>query len=72
MDQWLGTPLPPAEHDQARAELVRRYLQYDGPSSAGHFAAWAGIVPAQAAAACRLVQDGLAEVAVDGRTTWLL
>ena len=72
MDQWLGTPLPPADHAQARAELVRRYLQYYGPSTAEHFAAWAGIVPAQAAAAWRLVEDELVEVAVDGRSAWLL
>ena len=72
MDQWLGRPLPPADRAQARAELVRRYLQYYGPSTAGHFAAWAGIAPAQAAQAWRLVEDELVEVAVDGHNAWLL
>jgi len=51
MDQWLGAPLPPTDRIQARAELVRRYLQYYGPSAAEHFAAWAGIAPVQAAQA---------------------
>ena len=72
MDQWLGPCLPPEDHAQARAELMRRYLQYYGPSTARHFAAWAGIAPAQAAAAWRLVEDELVEVAVDGRSAWLL
>jgi hypothetical protein len=72
MDQWLGAPLPPADRAQARAELVRRYLHYYGPSTAEHFAAWAGIVPAQATQAWRLVEDELAQVSVDGRSTWLL
>jgi winged helix DNA-binding protein len=72
MDQWLGAPLPPADRAQARAELVRRYLHYYGPSTAEHFAAWAGIVPAQAAQAWHLVEDELAQVAIDGRSAWLL
>jgi len=71
MDQWLGTPLPPTDHAQVRAELVRRYLQYYGPSTAEHFAAWAGIAPAQAAQAWRLVEDELVQVTIDGRSAWL-
>jgi hypothetical protein len=72
MDQWLGAPLPPVDRAQARAELVRRYLQYYGPSTAEHFAAWAGIAPAQATQAWRLIEDELAQVSVDGGSAWLL
>jgi hypothetical protein len=71
MDEWLGAPLPPADRAQAQAELVRRYLHCYGPSTARHFAAWAGIAPAQAAQAWRLVEDELVQVAVEGHSAWL-
>jgi hypothetical protein len=71
-DQWLGAPLPPADPSKARAELVRRYLSCYGPSTAAHFAEWAGIAPAQADAMWRLVEGELAAVDFEGRDTWLL
>lgn len=71
-DQWLGAPLPPVEHDQARAELVRRYLHCYGPYTARYFAEWAGIAPAQAAQAWRLIEHKLLEARLDGRPAWFL
>lgn len=71
-DQWLGAPVPPVDHKRARAELVRRYLHCYGPSTARHFAEWAGIAPAQAAQAWRLVKHELVEARLDGRPAWLL
>lgn len=71
-DRWLGAALPEADHDWARAEPVRRYLHCYGPSTADHFAEWAGIAPAQAAMAWRLVEHELAEVQFEGRKAWLL
>ena len=70
-DQWLGAPLPTVEPAAARASLVRRYLHHYGPSSAGHFAAWAGISPAQAGRAWRLVEAELAAVDFAGKPAWL-
>lgn len=78
-DQWLGVPLgaghwpgAPDGREAAQAELARRYLQCYGPSTVAHFAEWAGIAPAQAAAMWRLVEPELAAVSFAGRTTWLL
>lgn len=71
-DQWLGAPLPVADTREARAELVRRYLSCYGPSTSGHFSVWAGISPAQASEAWKLVEGELAEVDFEGRKTWFL
>lgn len=71
-EQWLGRPLPAADPGAARAELVRRYLHCYGPSTPGHFAEWAGIAPAQAAASWKLVDPGLAEVTFGKGKAWLL
>ncbi len=71
-DQWLGAPLPAADPAKARAELVRRYLSCYGPSTAAHFAGWAGISPSQASGAWKLVEDELVAVDFEGRSTWLL
>jgi len=70
-DQWLGSPIPDADPNQARAELVRRYLRCYGPSTAKHFAEWAGIGQAQAAQAWSLVEEDLVPVDFARRTTWL-
>lgn len=59
------------EPDEARAELVRRYLRSYGPSTARHFAEWAGISPKQADRAWKLVDRELAEVDFAGRRVWL-
>lgn len=70
-DQWLGAPLPANTPEAARAELVRRYLRCYGPTTAGHFGKWAGIAPAAAKRAWRLVESELVEVNFAGRRTWL-
>ena len=44
---WLGADAD-GDLEDARAELLRRYLHCYGPSSAGHFAEWAGITKADA------------------------
>ncbi|HYG59337.1 MAG TPA: crosslink repair DNA glycosylase YcaQ family protein [Symbiobacteriaceae bacterium] len=66
-DQWVGEPMPAAHSQQARAELVRRYLRCYGPSTSGHFAEWAGISPAQAGRMWRLVAH-LAAIRQPGRS----
>ncbi len=71
-DQWLGAPLPAADPEQARAELVRRYLHCYGPSTVKHLAEWAGIGQAQATRAWALVEPELVEVSLDGHRAWLL
>ncbi|MCI0398115.1 MAG: winged helix DNA-binding domain-containing protein [Chloroflexi bacterium] len=70
-DQWLGRPPPTMEPPQAQAELVRRYLRCYGPSTAAHFAEWAGIAPHQAEHAWQRLADDLVEVSFAGQQTWL-
>ena len=60
-DQWLGAPLHKTRRENLRAELVRRYLHCYGPSTMEHFAEWAGIAPAQAAHAWKLIESELNE-----------
>lgn len=70
-DQWLGKSLPRTEPDRARAELVRRYLRCYGPTTVDHFGEWAGIAPAAANRAWKLIESELVEVDFGGRRTWL-
>ncbi len=44
---WLGADAD-GDPEDARAELLRRYLHCYGPSTSGHFAEWAGITKADA------------------------
>jgi hypothetical protein len=71
-DQWLPRPPPAVDHDQARAELVRRYLHLHGPSTPAAFAEWTQRAPADARAAFALVEGELVEVDSDGRGAVLL
>jgi hypothetical protein len=68
-DQWIGWDAP--DRPGAGAALVRRYLSAYGPSTAAHFAAWAGIAPAHARSLWASA-GALAEVRVEGRRAWLL
>ena len=61
-ERWLGKRPPEADPDEARASLVRRYLRCYGPSSAEHFAEWAGVATSQALRSWRLVGNEVVEV----------
>ena len=69
-DQWLGGA-PPTDRATPRAELLRRYLRCFGPSTAEHFAAWAGIGAADARRTWDGLADQLVPIDLDGRPTWL-
>jgi hypothetical protein len=56
----------------ARAELVRRFLEYFGPSEPASFARWAGVTPSFAQASWDRVEDELVEVRLDRRRLWSL
>jgi hypothetical protein len=70
--QWLGRNLPQLEPEEARAELVRRYLHCYGPSTPAHFGQWAGISPGQAHQSWKFIEQELIEVNFDGKKSWLL
>ncbi|MEU2428513.1 winged helix DNA-binding domain-containing protein [Streptomyces sp. NPDC007861] len=71
VDEWLGQPIPHSDPDLARAELLRRYLRCYGPSTRGHFAAWAGIHARDTDPWWSLVEDELAQVEFGG-PSWIL
>ena len=71
-ESWLGSAPPTPAPDEARAEIVRRYLRCYGSTTVSHVAEWAGIAPAHARRLWRLVEPELARVDFDGRRTWLL
>lgn len=68
----LGRSVPSMAAEEARAELVRRYLRFHGPGNARGFSEWAGVAPAFARASWDLVADEVMAVAVLGRTLSLL
>lgn len=71
VEEWLGPPIPDADPDVARAELVRRYLRCYGPSTRAHFAAWIGVNSGDTGPWWDLVEDELSAVDFRG-TSWLL
>lgn len=43
VEEWLGHPIPAIDPEQARADLLRRYIRCYGPSTRRDFAAWVGV-----------------------------
>jgi len=66
LDQWIGYSPDGVDVGAARAELVRRYLRWYAPSTARHFATWAGISQAQGRRWWASVEDELAPVESEG------
>lgn len=71
VDEWLGHPVPAADPDAARVELLRRYLRCYGPSTRADFAAWLGVRAGDTDPWWGLIEDELTQVDF-GRTTWIL
>ncbi|MDB5058497.1 MAG: hypothetical protein JWO59_1969 [Chloroflexi bacterium] len=69
-DQWLNVSVS-SDPVAARNALLRRYLRCFGPSTAEHFAAWAGIAPADARHSWDSMLDNLVEIDFEGRRSWL-
>jgi len=59
---WLGTPSPPLERDDALGTLARRYLAGHGPATARDLAKWAGITLGDARRGLHVIADELADV----------
>ncbi len=69
--EWLGHPIPSADPDMARAELLRRYLHCYGPSTRAAFASWLGVRSADVDPWWSLVEDELTLVDYGGGA-WML
>src|SRR2546423_927084 len=70
VDKWLGTQ-PQLTVDEARAELLRRFLRAFGPATAHDFAKWSGIKVSDARVVVGALDRELAAVSVDGAPGWI-
>ena len=68
---WLGE-FPELNTDDARLEMVRRYLYAYGPATPGDFAIWWGAAQADARKLFRALGDELIPVSIDGWDAWAL
>ena len=69
----VPAPAPEVDDEEARAELLRRFLAWYGPVSAARFARWAGVTREDAEQTWRSVEDELVPVSVEGgRARWVL
>lgn len=70
----LGECAPKArtlEHDEALAELARRYFTSHGPATLQDFVWWSGLRTSDARAAIEMVKSQFVEEAAGGQTYWL-
>jgi len=58
------------QHDEALAELARRYFVSHGPATLQDFAWWSGLTAAEARAGLEMTKSQLAREVVDNRTYW--
>lgn len=70
MDAWLRAPSPPVAAEEARAELVRRWLSAYGPATTTDLKWWTGWTVAHTKQALAAV--GAVEVQLDAGTGWVL
>lgn len=71
LETWLGAPLPAIDHDEACAELLRRWLRAFGPGTTTDIRWWTGWTVKQTKAS--LIDVGAIEVGLgDGVTGWVL
>ncbi|MDN5635151.1 MAG: winged helix DNA-binding domain-containing protein [Brevibacterium sp.] len=71
LDEWLAAEVPVMAPEDARAELLRRYLHVYGPSTRGDFASWLGVRSREGEAWWDLLDGEMTEVDF-GRRTWVL
>jgi hypothetical protein len=65
-------PRPEVDPHEARRELARRYVHVFGPTTPAAFATWAGIGPAEAAAAFDTLKRSLTAVRTPIGDAWIL
>jgi hypothetical protein len=70
-DRWLGR-LPRMDEDEARREVVRRFLSAYGPATADDLGRWIGFRGAEPKRMLRALGDELVEVELDGVRASLL
>ncbi len=68
-DEWVRDSRR-LERDDALAELARRYFTSHGPATLQDFTWWTGLAAAEAKAGLEMVQEGLMQEVVDGKSYW--
>ena len=69
LDEWIP-PVPPLAHEEALAELARRYFTSHGPATVADFAWWSGLNLTEARTGLDLVKAHFKSIAIDGQTYW--
>lgn len=70
-ESWLGGKQQ-IDPEQALAEITRRYLGSNGPSTREEYGRWWAISPAKALSRIKKLGDEVAEVDVEGTSCWML
>jgi uncharacterized protein YcaQ len=71
-DRWLRAGLPKVNVEEARRELIRRFLATYGPATTDDLGRWLGRRGAEPKRMSQAIEDELAEVKVAGQAAWLL
>jgi hypothetical protein len=69
LDAWLP-PGKALSHEEALAELARRYFTSHGPATIKDFIWWCGLAAAEARAGLETVKSQLAQEAIGGEVYW--
>jgi Winged helix DNA-binding domain len=70
LDEWLP-PTKKREHDEALAELARRYFSSHGPATLRDFVWWSGLKVSDAKAGLGMISPHLVQRAVGGTVYWM-
>ncbi|MDQ6822221.1 MAG: winged helix DNA-binding domain-containing protein [Actinomycetota bacterium] len=62
----------PIDEEQARVELLRRFLHWLGPATAAQFARWAGVSRSDAETTWKMLESDLSAVSTDTQRGWIL
>lgn len=71
LDEWVpgGKML---EHDEALAELARRYITSHGPATEYDFSAWSGLTVTGARTALNMINTDIERIEVEGQSFWFV
>jgi uncharacterized protein YcaQ len=70
VDTWLPTQ-PAVDVEDARAELLRRFLSAFGPATPHDFSKWSGLKTSDARIVMAALGDEIVDVSVDGAPGWI-
>jgi hypothetical protein len=68
----IPVDVPEIDLEDARRELVRRFLHWMGPASPAHFARWAAVPKRDALETWSAIEGELVPVDFEGRARWIL